>query len=81
MNKYPYFITDYFDRQVIQQIMQKYGMKPMGAIRAFITSQTHTLLENVDTGLGDYPANAIFDMWEAEKITGDPRNSIYIRGE
>jgi hypothetical protein len=23
----------------------------------------------------------VFDMWESEKITGEPRNSQYIRGD
>ena len=53
----------------------------MDAIRALITSRTHDLLENADLGLADLPSAAIFDMWEGEKITGDPRNSIYIRGD
>ena len=81
MTKYPYFVTDYMDRQVIQRIMDKYGMPPMDAIRSFITSETHGLLENADLGLADMPSEAFFDMWEAEKVTGDPRNSIYARGE
>ena len=81
MTKYPYFVTDYHDRQVIGRIIEKYGMMPMDAIRSFITSQTHGLLENAELGLADLPTEAIFDMWEAEKVTGDPRNSIYIRGE
>ena len=81
MTKYPYFITDYLDRQTIGRIIEKYGMAPMDAIRAFITSKTHDLLENAELGLADMPSNVPFDMWEAEMITGDPRNSIYIRGE
>ena len=81
MTKYPYFVTDYHDRQVIQRIIEKYGLAPMEAIRSFITSKTHDLLENADLGLANYPTDALFDMWEAEKITGDPRNSVYIRGE
>ena len=81
MTKYPYFVTDYMDRQVIQRIMDKYGMPPMDAIRSFITSETHGLLENTDRELADMPSEAFFDMWEAEKVTGDPRNSIYARGE
>ena len=81
MTKYPYFVTDYNDRQVINRIIEKYGMAPMDAIRMFITSKTHDLLENAELGLADMPADALFDMWEAEKITGDPRNSVYIRGE
>lgn len=81
MKKYPYFVTDYMDRQVIERIIDKYGMEPMEAIRGFILSETHRLLEDADLGLADMPAEALFDMWEAEKVTGDPRNSIYIRGE
>lgn len=26
----------------------------------------------------DIPPIGIFDMWENEKVTGDPRNSLYI---
>ena len=81
MNKYPYFVTDYQDRQVIRRIIEKYNMTPMDAIRSFITSKTHGLLENAELGLANYPSDAIFDMWEVEAITGDPRNSVYIRGE
>ena len=81
MTKYPYFITDYHDRQVIQRIIEKYGMNQMDAIRTFISSKTHKLLENAELGLADFPSDAIFDMWEVEKITGDPRNSVYVRGE
>ncbi len=81
MTKTPYFVTDYLDRQVIGRIIDKYGMSAMDAIRAFITSKTHAMAENAELGLADLPADAIFDMWEAERVTGDPRNSIYIRGE
>ena len=81
MIKYPYFVTYYQDRQVIRRIIEKYGMTPMEAIHSFITSKTHGLLENAELGLADYPSDALFDMWEVEAITGDPRNSVYIRGE
>ncbi|MBQ8972463.1 MAG: hypothetical protein IJ074_05220 [Clostridia bacterium] len=81
MTKYPYFIIDYHDRQVIQRIIEKYGINQMDAIRTFISSKTHKLLENAELGLADFPSDAIFDMWEVEKITGDPRNSVYVRGE
>ena len=81
MNKLLYFITDYYDRQVIQRIMEKYGMDEFAAVRAFITSQTHVLLEDADNGLSAYPVHAVFDMWEVERIQGNPRKSVYIRGE
>ena len=36
------------------------------------------MLENEDCGLTSFGAGAVFEMWESEKVTGDPRNSIYI---
>lgn len=80
MNKMPYFAIDYYDRHVIQSIMDKYNLDAMDAIRRFIGSETHSLLEDADNGMWDYPAYAVFDMWESEQVTGDPRNSLAIRG-
>ena len=81
MTKNVYFVTDYYDRQVIQRIIDKYDMEPMEATRSLLTSKTHDMLEDAEYGLWSYPERAIFDMWEAERITGDPRNSVYVRGE
>ena len=81
MTKLPYFAIDYYDRQVIQGIIDKYGLDAMEATRQFICSETHSLLEDADNGMWAFPAYALFDMWEAEKVTGDPRNSLYVRGE
>ena len=61
MTRYPYFVLDYNDRQVVNRIIGKYGMEPMDAIRAFITSKTHSLLENAELGLADLPSDALFD--------------------
>ena len=81
MKKNVYFATDYYDRYVIQQIINKYGMIPMEAARRFLTSRTHEMLEDSSYRLLSFPERAVFDMWEAEQITGDPRNSVYVRGE
>lgn len=81
MKKTLYFIMDYFDRNVIKEIMNKYGMSQEEAARGFLTSETHAMLEDADLGLYFFSPAGIFDMWEAEKVTGDPRNSIYVRGE
>ncbi len=81
MSKMPYFAIDYYDRQVIQSIIDKYGLDPMDAIRQFVCSETHALLEDAANGMWGFPAYSVFDMWEAEKVTGDPRNSLAIRGE
>ena len=81
MEKIVYFAADYYDRHVIQQIIDKYGIEPMEAARKFLLSETHALLEDASYGLMAFSEFGIFDMWEAEQITGDPRNSIYVRGE
>lgn len=81
MNKVNYFVTDYYNRRVIQRIIDKYAMKPMDAMRSFLTSETHALLEDAENGMWNFSDRAIFDMWEVEKITGDPRYSEYLRGE
>ena len=81
MKKNVYFAIEYYDRYVIQQIIDKYGIAPMEAARSFLTSKTHEMLEDSSYGLLCFPERAVFDMWEAEQVTGDPRNSAYIRGE
>ncbi len=81
MKKTVYFATDYYDRQVIESIIEKYNLNPMDAAKSFIMSKTHAMLEDEEYGLLSMPAYEVFDMWEAERITGDPRNSVYVRGE
>lgn len=81
MTKTIYFATDYYDRHVIGRIIDKYGMEPMEATRRFLTSRTHAMLEDPDYGLLAFPERAVFDMWEAEQVTGDPADSIYVRAE
>lgn len=81
MKKTVYFATDYYDRQVIESIIEKYNLNPLDAAKSFIMSKTHAMLENEEYGLLSMPAYAVFDMWEAERITGTPSNSVYVRGE
>lgn len=70
---------DFYDRQVGQLIIDKYGLAEKEAVRKFMESETYQML--VDTELEVYKMSPyiVFDMWECEKITGDPRNSQYIR--
>jgi len=62
-------------------IMEKYGLTEMEAAREFLMSETHRMLEDADMALWEFSARAIFDMWEVEKITGNPRNSVHLRSE
>lgn len=74
-------ILDYYDKEVVQSISQKYGYSHFDALRLFVSSETHHMLENPKLEMQEFAPGALFDMWEVEKITGDPRNSIYIREE
>ena len=79
MNKIPVFCLDYYNKSVIRRIATKYGLKPMEAARAFLTSEVHTMLENAEMAMWEFSERAIFEMWEVEKMTGDPRNSAHLK--
>lgn len=75
MTRMPSFSLDYYNKAVIQRIIDKYKMEPMDATRAFLTSEIHRMLEDADLAMWEFSERAVFDMWEAEKTTGDPHNS------
>ena len=70
---------DFFYRNVSQMILEKYGMSEIEAIRSFINSETYKLLQNEETDIFTMSPYAVFDMWECEKVSGNPRMSVYIR--
>ena len=53
----------------------------MKAIRSFLFSETYQMLLDPLTGVYTFSPQIVFEMWESEMITGNPRNSQYIRGE
>ena len=65
-----------YDSEVIKLISEKYGFSEMESMRKFLYSETYEMLSDFE-----FSPLVILDMWENEKITGDPRNSVYIRGE
>lgn len=81
MTKPSCYSMDYYNKHVIQLIMDKYAMNQMDATRAFLASQTHAMLENPELAMWEFSDCAIFDMWETERVTGDPRNSVHLRSE
>lgn len=81
MNKLGVSSLCYYDLAVSERIMEKYGLDRMEALRRFIGSKTHELLEDAENGLSAFGGSGVFDIWECETVTGDPRTSIYIRGE
>ena len=81
MTKIPIFSLDCYNKNVIKMIMEKYGLNEMEAAREFLISETHRMLEDADMAMWEFSARAIFDLWEVEKITGNPRNSVHLRSE
>lgn len=74
-------IIDYYNSEVVMLISEKYGLSQMDAFKSFVRSKTHEMLENEEFGMTEFGAEALFEIWEAEKITGNPKNSVYIREE
>jgi hypothetical protein len=72
---------DFFDRHVSRMIIEKYGLDEMQAIRSFIESQTYQMLIDPELEIYKMSPRIVFDMWESERVTGDPRNSQYLRSD
>ncbi|MDO4546234.1 MAG: hypothetical protein Q4C25_08750 [Bacillota bacterium] len=72
-------ILPFYNEKVSQMIAEKYGIDSLEAFRKFLFSETYRMLSDVELEMWDFGPLGIFDMWEAEQITGDPRNSLYLR--
>jgi hypothetical protein len=71
---------DFFDRNVVRLICEKYGLSEKKALRELLESETYQMLVDREQELYMMSPIVVFDMWENEKITGEPRSSQYIRG-
>lgn len=72
-------ILIYYNDEISRMISEKYGIAYMSSLRKFINSETYQMLIDPNLEMWDFSPAALFDMWESEQITGDPRNSLYIR--
>mgnify|MGYP004661419039 CR=1 FL=1 len=68
-----------YDREIVKLINEKYNISFMEAFKKFINSKTYKMLENKELAMNYFSTLAIFDMWEAEIVTGSPLNSVYLR--
>lgn len=71
-------INSFYDQQVVLMIYEKYNMPPGDALRAYLNSETYAMFCDPELDMIEIPPAGIFDMWENERVTGDPRNSLYI---
>lgn len=73
------FILTYYDKEIVNKICNKYGVASMDALRMFLSSQTYQMLIDEKLEMWEFSPIGIFNMWESEQITGNPRNSLYLR--
>ncbi len=81
MNRTRPSILQNVDAMVAREIARSRDISDMDALRLFVVSETHRMLVDDDLKLWYFSPLAIFDMWENEIATGDPRNSLYLRGD
>ncbi len=65
--------------QIVELMCDKYGFTPEDALRQILASETYVMLSNPKLEMMEFCPDVIFEMWECERVTGNPRNSIYIR--
>ena len=72
-------ILDYYDEEVVKRIVEKYAFPEKEALELFLNSETYRMLANPDMAMWEFGPGGIFEMWEAERIAGSPRRSVYMR--
>lgn len=71
----------YINAEVATLIADKRNISPMDGLRLFLQSEIYTMLCDEELDMWEFSPLAIYDMWENEIQTGNPRNSLYLRGD
>lgn len=79
MKEFMALFLDYYDKEIIKMIVEKYDYTYMEALKKFLNSETYRMLKNIKLEMWEFGCPAIFDMWECEQITGSPLSSSYLR--
>ncbi len=72
-------ILDYYDGEVVRRIVEKHGYGEREALALFLRSKTYRMLADPEMAMTQFGPGGIFDIWESERITGDPLRSDYLR--
>ncbi|MBR3584079.1 MAG: hypothetical protein IKO01_11625 [Kiritimatiellae bacterium] len=72
-------ILDYYDEEVVRRIAEKHGYGEREALALFLHSRTYQMLADPEMRMTQFGPDGIFDIWETERITGDPLRSDYLR--
>lgn len=70
-----------FDSQLALMIAKSRKIDLIGGLRLFLKSKTHEMLVDDDMKRWYFSPLVVFDMWENEVATGDPRNSLHLRAD
>ena len=76
----PRLLGDYLS-DIVALMHEKYGLDEEVAMRRFVFSETYRMLSNPALEMWEFCPDVIMEMWECEQITGNPRNSVYLRSE
>ncbi|MBR1608453.1 MAG: hypothetical protein IJ678_02425 [Kiritimatiellae bacterium] len=79
MNALPPDVLDYYDAEVVRRIVEKHGFGEREALGLFLRSKTYRMLADPEMQMTQFGPGGIFDIWESERITGDPLRSDYLR--
>ena len=78
MTKLKPFLLSSYANEVTERIMASTALSFMDALRKFIFSETYRMLVDDEMRMFDFAPVSIFDMWECEMQTGNPRTSLYL---
>ena len=74
-------ILQSLDASVAEIIAENRKITKLEGLKMFLASETHEMLVDDELKMWYFSPLALYDIWENEVITGDPRNSLYIRGD
>lgn len=78
LHKLKPFLLSSYDSEVTERIMASTGLTFMESLRSLIFSETYKMLVDDEMRMFDFAPVSIFDMWECEMQTGNPRTSLYL---
>jgi predicted DNA-binding protein YlxM (UPF0122 family) len=69
----------FFENFLIPLIAEEYKISEEQALHNYVFSETYQMLSDYETKLFRESPLLIWDLYQAEIATGDPRNSTYIQ--
>ena len=78
MKEFMQYFLNYYVRDIVKTMIEKYGYDEKTALKEFLDSETYKMLENYKMEMWEFGCMAILEMWECEKITGNVLNSPYL---